>query len=67
MKNAAASFVLITNKEIIKEIATWRIRRRKMKKMREKISKVDMKRMEGAMGILPTNLPFDFINGKMKA
>ncbi len=67
MKNAAASFVLITNKEIIKEIATWRIRRRKMKKMRKKISKVDMKRMEGAMGILPTNLPFDFINGKMKA
>ena len=67
MKNAAASFVLITNKEIINEIATWRIRRRKMKKMRNKISKVDMKRMEGAMGILPTNLPFDFINGKMKA
>ena len=67
MKNAAASFVLITNKEIIKEIATWRIRRRKMKKMRKKISKVDMKCMEGAMGILPTNLPFDFINGKMKA
>ena len=67
MKNAAASFVLITNKDIIKEIATWRIRRRKMKKMRKKISKVDMKRMEDAMGILPTNLPFDFINGKMKA
>ena len=35
--------------------------------MRKKMSKVDMKRMEGAMGILPTNLPFDFINGKMKA
>ena len=35
--------------------------------MRKKISKVDMKCMEGAMGILPTNLPFDFINGKMKA
>ena len=46
MKNAAASFVLITNKEIIKEIATCRIRRRKMKKMRKKISKVDMKCME---------------------
>ena len=35
MKNAVASFVLITNKEIIKEIATWRIRRRKMKKNEE--------------------------------
>ena len=47
MKNAAASFVvLITNKEIIKEITTWSIRRRKMKKMRKKISKVDMKCME---------------------